>query len=112
MKTILAIILLTSCSVAHAHDEESGLISSFKEMAAMHNAKIWGKINNDIARDAPPIKYQIENTYKVEAPAYPAPSAGSTGMDLQGLAKALANNPQVEKHPNSPFNNSYMPGVE
>lgn len=117
MKTIIVIILL-SCSVAHA--QSSGVSDFIEEIGAMHKAKIWGKINNDIARDAPPIKYQIENTYKVEAPAYPAPSnyapvpSGSIyyngGYDLQALAKALAAKP--EKHANSPFNDSYMPGVK
>lgn len=110
MKTILAILLL-SCSVAHAQGYDRR--DAWKPFADRHNAYLWGQMQNKLAAEAPPIKYKIENTYKVEAPAYPAPSGSiysNGGYDLQALAKALAKKPMPLK--DSPFNDSFLPGVE
>lgn len=103
MKYILALLLLASPAYAQ---EKPHYLQGIFDMAHTYQ---YGQMQNQLAKEAPPIKYQIETINKNPAPNYYFGSSG--GIDLNKLAEALKKAETVE-FKDSPFNDSFMPEVE
>ena len=111
MKRLLLLLLLA----APVQAERLEAIPFLRGHFDLYDAHIRGDLQNHLAAEAPPIKYQVETINKNPAPSYnfgaaPAPSGSDT---LSNLVNAIQAQQKAESGTKtSPFNNSFMPGVE
>lgn len=110
MKRLILLLLLAAPAYAE------GYRNPVQGCLDMANAHQWGNLQNHLAAEAPPIKYQVETINKNPAPNYfgnSAPVAPARGINYGALAESLkAQEGQPVGTQTSPFNNSFMPGVE
>lgn len=106
MRILLALLLFPSIALAQEYDH----LKSVRGTLNMGQAYQWGQMQNQLAAEAPPIRYQIETINKNPAPSYDLGSASPQGTSLDNIIKGLKAS-EGAKEIDSPFNDSFMPGL-